>query len=174
MTSMASPPPSPLSTRFSSPARGSMPLKVADVANIFVKMRRGSPRHKQQHIQSSSGEPYTHPSLAAPGAVSECKVPLVQKDLFVCRDAVDVVKLLRLARASLYEQAEALGANVLVAERWSCTICGPRDRSGTTYRVHIEYSASAARSDKPDPQRPPLLEKAQGVPGLMTILSRSD
>ncbi|OCH86848.1 hypothetical protein OBBRIDRAFT_737225 [Obba rivulosa] len=136
-------------------------------------MRRTSPKQKQ-HIQSSSGEPYTHLSLDAPGAVSERRVPLVQKDDFVCRDAVDVVRLLRLVRASLYEKAEALGANVLIDEQWTCTIHGPRDRSGATYRVHIEYSASAARSDKPDPQRPPLLEKAQGVPGLMTILSRSD
>jgi hypothetical protein len=41
----------------------------------------------------------------------------VQNDIFFCRDAVDVPKLLRGSRASLFERAENIGANVLVDER---------------------------------------------------------
>lgn len=128
MTAASSKPPSPLLARFSSTssrANGSTnspekskPLNISGVANLFVKMRRQRSKVKSHHIVSDSGEPQTHPSLAAEGAVSERKVPLVQQEHFVCRDAVDVPKLLRAVRGALYEKALSVGANVLVDEQY--------------------------------------------------------
>ncbi|KAH9937985.1 hypothetical protein B0H21DRAFT_780701 [Amylocystis lapponica] len=164
MNSSTTPPPSPLFARF--PSRSSsprtMPLRVSDVANIFVKMRRHQARSKANRIESSSGEPQTHPTLDGDGFVSEYKVPLVKED--------------RLAtRAALYETAQALGGNVLVDEQWMCTVCeAPRNRNGGSFRVNVHYTASAARSERRDPQRPVALDRARGVPGLMTIVSRHD
>ncbi|KAI0763080.1 hypothetical protein BD413DRAFT_484725 [Trametes elegans] len=138
-------------------------------------MRRHSARAKAKshHIESTSGDaPQTHPSLDGAGAVSTLKVPLEQVETFVCRDGVDTALLLRAVRGALLEKAQELGANVLVDEHWTCTICGPRHRSDGTFRVYIHYTASAARSDRRDPQRPVALESARGVPGLMTILKR--
>jgi hypothetical protein len=92
-----------------------IPLTISTVANAFVKLRRST--SKAESIDSTSGEPQTHPLLQGEGATSKRKVPLVQCDLFFCRDAVDVPKLLRGSRASLLERAENIGANVLVDER---------------------------------------------------------
>jgi hypothetical protein len=102
---MLSSPPSPIR----------VPLTISTVANAFVKLRRST--SKAEYIDSTSGEPQTHPLLQGEGATSRRKVPLVQCDLFYCRDAVDVPKLLRGSRASLLERAENIGANVLVDER---------------------------------------------------------
>ncbi|OSD01512.1 hypothetical protein PYCCODRAFT_1369239 [Trametes coccinea BRFM310] len=152
-----------------------MPLSVSNVANLFVKMRRHRARAKAHHIESASGDaPQTHPGLDASGAASPERIPLERNETFVCRDGVDATKLLRAVRGALYEKAQTFGANVLVDERWTCTICGPRHRSDGTFRVYIHYSANAARSDRRDPQRPVALDKARGVPGLMTIVNRLD
>ena len=51
------------------------------------------------------------------GATLPRKVPLVEERRFVCRDGVDVKKLLRTMRASLLEEAQMIGANVLVDEQ---------------------------------------------------------
>lgn len=127
-------------------------IRLADVANIFVKLRKtqNGARSKAQCIESSSGEPKTHPGLEP---VSERKVPLGEEERFVCRDGVDAVKLLRAVRTSLYEKAESIGANVLVDEqyvlcftcccavflrlypRWTCAISGPRKEN--SYRVLV-------------------------------------
>ncbi|KAH9855367.1 hypothetical protein C2E23DRAFT_866945 [Lenzites betulinus] len=150
-----------------------MPLSVSSVANIFVRMRRQRSKDKSHHIASSSGdEPQTHPALQ--GAVSPEKIHLEQRESFVCRDGVDATKLVRAVRGALYQKAQTYGANVLVDELWTCMICGPRHRADGTFKVDVHYSASAARSDKRDPQRPVALENARNVPGLMTILSRID
>ena len=45
------------------------------------------------------------------------RIYLMEKERFICRDGVDVVKLLRAVRAFLYEKAEGRGANVLVEEQ---------------------------------------------------------
>ncbi|KAI0760238.1 hypothetical protein C8Q74DRAFT_1208509, partial [Fomes fomentarius] len=150
-----------------------MPLRISNVANILVKMRRHRGKAKEHHIESSSGDkPLTHPSLAGENAVSAQKLPLEESQTFVCRDGVDVAKLLRAVRGVLYQKALDVGANVLVDEQWACTICGPRHRPDGTFNVNIHYSACAARSDKRDPQRPIAIEHAKDVPGLMTILTR--
>lgn len=102
---MLSSPPSPIRA----------PLAISTVANALVKLRRNT--SKTEFIDSTSGEPQTHPLLRGEGVTSKRKVPLVQSDLFFCRDAVDVPKLLRGSRASLLDRAENIGANVLVDER---------------------------------------------------------
>jgi len=96
----------------------------------------------------------------------------MHQDQFICLGAVDLPKLLRACRATLYDNAQNLGANVLIDEHWSATIYGPKHRTDSTFRVHIHYSASAARSEKCDPRRPVALDQAKGIPGLMTILER--
>ena len=125
MASLSSPPPSPLFARSaSSGSRSSsntyhMPLSISNVANVLVKMRRHRNKVKAHHIDSASGDaPLTHPALAGEGAVSARRVPLMAEDVtFVCRDGVDVSKLLRAARAAVYQSAVEVGANVLVDER---------------------------------------------------------
>jgi len=96
----------------------------------------------------------------------------MQQDQFICVGAVDLAKLLRACRATLYDSAESLGANVLVDEQWDVKICAPKHRNDSTFKVNIRYSASAARSEKCDPHRPVALDQAKGIPGLMTILER--
>jgi len=142
-------------------------MRFADVANIFVKMRRTQTRATS--LKSTSGEPRTHSGLQL---TCERKVPLGEEERFVCRDGVDTVKLLRAVRSILYEKAEALGANALADEQWSCVISGPR--RDNSYRVVVRYTASATRSSVADPQKPVGLENARCVPGLMTILSRDE
>lgn len=41
---------------------------------------------------------------------------MAEERRFLCRDGVDVKKLLRAMRASLLEEAQMIGANVLVNE----------------------------------------------------------
>ncbi|KAJ7598955.1 hypothetical protein C8J56DRAFT_915468 [Mycena floridula] len=155
----------------SPPASPKLSLRVYDVANIFVKMRRSRNRVKAKTaIESSSGAPQSHPGLA--DAVIGSKKELLQlNDVFICMGAVNVATLLRATRGTLMEMAENLGANVLLDERWTCAIS---QRQKGAFRVQIRYQASAARSAKPDPHRPVALEQAKGVPGLMTIVKRNE
>ncbi|KAJ7439348.1 hypothetical protein FB451DRAFT_1059658 [Mycena latifolia] len=134
-------------------------------------MRRASDQVKPWHIQSSSGDPQSHLGVLE-AATSPKREPLHHSDVFICDGAVNVVQLLRVTRNSLLEEAELFGANALVDEQWSCTICGPKHRPNGTFKVQISYSASATRSDRPDPHRPVALDKVKGVPGLMTVIKR--
>ncbi|KAJ7029263.1 hypothetical protein C8F04DRAFT_957461 [Mycena alexandri] len=152
------------------------PLGIANVANIFIKMRRASDQVKKPwDVESSSGEhPQSHPGVLEAVRDPE-RAPLRQQDTFLCDGAVNLVQLLRATRNALMELAAGLdGANVLVDEQWSCTIHGPKQRPNRTFKVQIMYTASAARSDCPDPHRPIALDKAKSasVPGLMTITKR--
>ena len=45
------------------------------------------------------------------------KVPLSEEQRFLCKDGVDVKKLLRMIRAGLLEEAQSIGASVLVDEQ---------------------------------------------------------
>lgn len=100
-----------------SPIR-SVPLRLPGVANMIVKLRRSSSKAKANGypIESSSGEPQTHPVLCGEGVTSPRKVPLQEQRRFFCRDGVDVKKLLRTMRATLLEEAQMMGATVLVDE----------------------------------------------------------
>jgi len=146
-------------------------LSMQNISNAFVKMRQQ--RDKPVQIVCSSGaEPLTCPSLTAPDVVSSKRIPFTHEDQFICLNAVDLPVLLRASRATLFENAESIGANVLIDEQWSVTISSPKYRNDGTVRVHIRYSAHAARSERCDPRRPVALDKAISIPGLMTILER--
>ncbi len=121
--SFSSPPPSPLLSRSSpnsphSPLRG-IPLRLPDVANVIIKLRRArnQAQVKDYPIESTSGEPQTHPNFSGENVVSARKVPLVEERRFLCRDGVDVKKLLRMMRITLLEEAQGIGAPVLVDEQ---------------------------------------------------------
>ncbi|KAH8106509.1 hypothetical protein DFH11DRAFT_1518148 [Phellopilus nigrolimitatus] len=148
-------------------------LSFPHVANIFVKLRRVQKKVKAHHIDSTSGaEPVTHASLDADADSLKKRARLDVQNVFMCADAVDVPKLLRASRASLLDRASLFQANTLVEEQWSCSICGPKHRSDGSFRVHIRYTATAARSSQRDPGQPIALETVRGVPGLMTITTR--
>ncbi|KAF5345906.1 hypothetical protein D9758_011411 [Tetrapyrgos nigripes] len=154
-----------------------VPVGVADVANLFVKMRRSSDRAKNaksNHIISSSGDtPLSHPGVQE-AVQSRRRERLEAHEVFYCIGAVNVPTLLRVVRGSLIETTEMLGGNVLLDEQWECTICPPKNRANGTFKVTIRHSASAAKADIVDPHRPIALEKAKGVPGLMTIVRREE
>ncbi|THG96508.1 hypothetical protein EW145_g7768 [Phellinidium pouzarii] len=170
-TTAPSPPSSPKSNK--STVHVARTLSFPHVANIFVRIRRVQKKAKAHHTNSTSGpESVTHPSLLAEEGVPEKHARLEVQDEFVCAYAVDVEKLLRASRASLLDRAALFNANVLVDEQWSCSICCPKNRSDGSYRVHIRYAATAASSPIRDPRQPVELDKASGVPGLMTIVSR--
>ncbi|KAJ7072119.1 hypothetical protein C8F01DRAFT_1243197 [Mycena amicta] len=135
-------------------------------------MRRASDpvKTKSWHIESSSGEPQSHPGILE--GASELREPITHRDVFICTDAVNVVQLLRATRNTLLEDAEFMGANALLDEHWDCTICGPKHRRNGSFKVEISYSASATRSERSDPHRPIALDKVKGVPGLMTVIKR--
>ncbi|KAJ7634809.1 hypothetical protein FB45DRAFT_744126 [Roridomyces roridus] len=157
-----------------SPTRRQTPLGIANVANIFIKMRRASSEQaaKPWHIDSCSGEePQTHAGIVE-AATSPTREPLRQTDTYICEGGVNVAQLLRATRNALMDEAEAMGATVLVDERWKSSICGPKNRPNGTFKVEITYTASAMRSDCPDPHRPVALDKVKGVPGLMTVIKR--
>lgn len=122
MVSFSSPPPSPLLSQSPRSPSRHIPLRLPDVANLIVKLRRANNKAqaKQYPIESSSGEPQTHPTLISQDATLPRRVPLVEERRFLCRDGVDVKKLLRTMRASLLEEAQMIGANVLVDERYVC------------------------------------------------------
>ncbi|THU78599.1 hypothetical protein K435DRAFT_699766 [Dendrothele bispora CBS 962.96] len=141
-------------------------------------MRRASSETKalqSNRIVSSSGEtPLSHPGVKEAVTLSR-REQLSVHEVFYCIGAVNVLTLLRAVRGSLIETTEMLGGNVLLDEQWECEINPPKNRANGTFKVHIRYSASAARADTPvDPHRPVALERAKGVPGLMTILRRQE
>ncbi|KAK0237632.1 hypothetical protein EDD85DRAFT_831072 [Armillaria nabsnona] len=157
-------PPSP------TPPSTPRPTSVGKVANFLVKIRRNVPAHC---IESSSGDaPQSHFGVEE-GMECQKREPMEVTDTFICLGAVNVKLLLRASRGVLFETAEHIGGNVLVDERWTCTIREPKNRNGT-FKVQIRYSASAARSTHPDPHRPVSLDCARSIPGLMTIVKRND
>jgi hypothetical protein len=130
---------------------------MVDVTKIFLKLRRTREKIKSHHVNSNSGDPQTHPSLAGDGVTCEEKVEIELNECFVCLGAVDVVKLLRCSRTKLFEKARFWNANVLINEqyvglryrvilifltiylRWNCTICGPKHRRDGTFKVHVGW-----------------------------------
>lgn len=160
-TKSPSPPPSPRA----STAR----LSLYNISQALIRIKRI--RSHKQIVSSSGPKPVTHTSLY--GAVSPYKVPMSRDDEFTCASGVDVPKLLRACRTSLLEQARTIGANVLVDEQWHVTIIPPKNLVDGSYKVQIQYSANATRSDRRDPGRPVALDQVESVPGLMTILKRT-
>lgn len=104
-------------SRLHSPPSSPSKLGMADVANIFVRMRRTS-KSKSYHIDLSSGESQTHPSLAGDGVTFTQKVEVELVDEFVCANGVNVARLLRATRATLLEMVTLFQANALVDEKY--------------------------------------------------------
>jgi hypothetical protein len=124
-------------------------------------------------IEITSGPARTHSTLLDTISTAH-GARLAHKDVFICKGAVDVVKLLVLSRRTLYATAKECGGNVLLDEQWCCKISQPKFRKQNRFRVKIQYSATAARSYWPDPQRPVQTNAAKGIDGLMTILHRKE
>jgi len=132
-----------------------------------------SKTRRQPYIECSSGQELkTHNRIvdAQPDCIQSAVV--THHDVFVCSNGVDTKRLLVLSRNRVLERAEALGGNSMIDESWSCTICKQETKRGTCYRVSISYQGTPARSNLPDPRRPVAMDFAQGIPGLMTVLSR--
>ncbi|KII93442.1 hypothetical protein PLICRDRAFT_35648 [Plicaturopsis crispa FD-325 SS-3] len=124
-------------------------------------------------IRSTSGPARTH-SLLAGTTAARYGPRLSHSDTFLCKDAVDVEKLLNLSRRSLYVDAKDTGGNALVDEQWFCKISHPKFQKQDRYKVSIHYFATVARTSWPDAQRPVEVEAAVGIDGLMTVLDRKD
>ena len=125
-----------------------IPLRLPVVANMIVKLRRSSSKAKAKEypIESSSGEPQTHPVLRGEGVTSARKVPLQDQRRFLCRDGVDVEKLLRTMRAEMLEEAQMIGANVLVDEWYVAYILlNPTSVWLTAEKVDMLHTRSQAR-----------------------------
>lgn len=67
-------------------------------------------------IDISSGRARTHACLLDTVTVSGPRI--THKDMFLCQDAVDLVKLLYLSRRSLYAAARESGGSVLLEEQY--------------------------------------------------------
>jgi len=131
-------------------------------------------------IESTSGGTYTWPVLAEKGATEQIRIPIVQDDVFICTGGVDVVKLLRISRASAYNTAlvradsyvERNKKVVLVDEHWQCTIVTTPHGHDLYYKSYVRYCALATVSKYADHEWPVAVDQVRGVPGLMTILER--
>ncbi|KAJ3571346.1 hypothetical protein NP233_g3815 [Leucocoprinus birnbaumii] len=95
-----------------------------------------------------------------------------RNDLYYCKGGVNVATLLRLTRQSLLEFSRNSGGNVLVDEKWHCTITKSIVRYRESFRVQISYSAIIAEAEGEDSQKVARIEDAKGIDGLMTVLER--
>ncbi|CAA7264297.1 unnamed protein product [Cyclocybe aegerita] len=153
-------------------------LGMAGVANLFIRMRRLEDRSKtssakRNHIVVDSGEPQTHPTIAN-NVKEEQQIAVEFTENYVCAGGVNVATLVRATRSELLGRVEGLGANTLADEQWACTISGPKPAPNGTYKVQVRYTAAATKSVARDPCRPVAMDKAKGIPGLMTIVRRND
>lgn len=128
MISLNSPPSSPLVSRTASSGNGPRsPLRLPDVANLIVKLRRSSSKAKLSAaaqgqagvpLECTSGNaPQTHPCLLGEGVTLPRRVPLIEQRRLLCQGGVDTKRLLRTLRATLLEEAQMIGATVLVDEQ---------------------------------------------------------
>ncbi|KAF7982067.1 hypothetical protein HWV62_30360 [Athelia sp. TMB] len=130
-------------------------------------------------IEITSGPARTHSALLDTTAAVHGP-QIGHEDVFVCKNAVDVHKLLHLSRRSLYAVARENGANVLLDEQWRCKITHPKFAKQNRFRVKVQYSAVMAKSCWPDAQKPVELHTAaeaasdSRINGLMTILERKE
>ncbi len=84
-------------------------LRMPDVANLFVKLRRANKTAKAHHIESSSGdEPLTHDMVGR--GLNPKQGSLRVTDTYVVAGGVNAKCLLRATRNSLLEVAEFVHA----------------------------------------------------------------
>jgi hypothetical protein len=86
-------------------SRSRRTFSVDSITNIFSKMLPLQDQSEVPPIESTSGGTYTWPVLAETGATEQIRIPIIQDDVFICMGGVDVVKLLRISRASAYSKA---------------------------------------------------------------------
>ncbi|KAG6853448.1 hypothetical protein C0991_004306 [Blastosporella zonata] len=86
-------------------------------------MRQSPTRVKTHHIESSSGEPQTHPTITL--NTHQKTGPLELKETYVCSDAVDMQFLLRTTRNALLKHACNAGLNTLVDEQFHIPRAAP-------------------------------------------------
>ncbi|KJA23046.1 hypothetical protein HYPSUDRAFT_138153 [Hypholoma sublateritium FD-334 SS-4] len=145
---------------------------MASVAGIFINLRRLE-GNTGKRILLRSGDPQTHQSVAD-GCRNAGTIPVEYSDQYVCQGGVNVCTLLRVTRLALLEHCNQMGANALVDEEWECRISGPKPSPNGAYKVDVVYTAGATRSTSADPRKPVHLEKAENIPGLMTIVRRKN
>jgi len=133
-------------------------------------------QRRAKALQCSSGSPCTHSAIRE--ADTRRGGNLRHHDVFLCKDAVDTVKLLHLTRSDLLSRAKSYGANALVDEQWTCKISRVRHNREDRYRVSIRYSAAIARcqshTSTSDLRHPVQLHAAKTIDGLMSVLYRSE
>ncbi|TEB28165.1 hypothetical protein FA13DRAFT_1633513 [Coprinellus micaceus] len=164
----------------------------SEVANLFIRLRRhhsralagGSVRspysqktsgskRKPNHLVSSSGNaPITQPHIRDSTLAEGPRIPIIYNDVFEVVGGVNTSTLLRVTKQAILETIErrGLGTNALADEQWECIISGPKKQA---YNVQINYSATAVYCTHPDVSKPVALDRAQIVPGLMTITKRN-
>ena len=99
-----------------SPSKSSSMALSLNVVSFISKIRQSPPRSKPHHIESSSGEPQTHPNITF--NTYEKTGPYELNETYLCSDAVDMKLLLRLTRNTLLEHICYDGLNTLVDEQW--------------------------------------------------------
>lgn len=88
----------------------------ADLANsIFAVGRTDGTPEASPRMESTSGPTCTHAVLS--NATFNRRGRLAHCDKFLCKDAVDAVRLLYLSRRELYSKAQSCGGNVLIDEQ---------------------------------------------------------
>lgn len=115
------------------------PLRLPDVANLIVKLRRTANKSKANKAAAAAQQGFpiectsgvaqqTHPCLVGEGVISARKVPLIEQRRLFCSGGVDTKRLLRTLRATLLEEAQMMGATVLVDEQYVvfCRFCAGR------------------------------------------------
>ena len=116
-----------------------MPLSFHNVANVFVTMRRHAKAAQDNHILTfESGSPVTDNALEG-DTFTQSELPITRSEVYTCTGGVDSEKLLQGTRRAIFSSVAAVGANALVEEQWSCTICTSKKRvkDDETYIVYV-------------------------------------
>jgi len=151
-------------------------LGMAGVANLFVRVRKAENRIESRQPKPGqtifvSGEPQTHPCVLRCLQPERLSRPVDIVESYICSGGVNIVPLLVATRSTLLDRIGELGADTMTDEQWECTITSPKPG---IYKVQVRYVACATQSPARTPLRPVAMERARGIPGLMTILKRCD
>ena len=95
-----------------SPRISTSRLSLYNISQALIRMKR---LKNVKQIESTSG---SDPITQLSGPVSTVQVPIRRNDEFVCAFGVDLLKLIRACRSTLFEQAKTIGANVLIDEQY--------------------------------------------------------
>ncbi|KAA1472453.1 hypothetical protein DENSPDRAFT_930287 [Dentipellis sp. KUC8613] len=170
-------------TKPDSPTPSTYSAHLRTIAGLSDLITRWRGKAVPSVTKYSSDTAETHPSLRA--FEGKASSTINEYTTFECEHAVTLAPLLKIVREDLLERARVLKSNVLVGERWTCTIHGPMpqkagQRPCRLYSVKIHYSARPVATEKvnpwaivQDPGCPINLERTDDVPAVMRIKSRS-